>query len=70
MPEEPYLFKRTCTFCGFVWWGNHCPHDNAQNPCPGCDRHPVPEPDTHFPEGFCDCDFDPFEDDDSPSERP
>ena len=40
--EESWHYKRTCAFCGRVWWGLHCPHDGYQNPCAGCGRLPAP----------------------------
>jgi hypothetical protein len=43
--EESWHFKRTCAYCGTVWWGLHCPHDGAQNPCPGCKKRPMTAPD-------------------------
>jgi NAD-dependent SIR2 family protein deacetylase len=45
--EESWHFKRTCEFCGYSWYGLHCPHDGHQNPCPECGKRPtvVPEPD-------------------------
>jgi len=50
--EEPWHYKRTCTYCGYIWGGLHCIHDSYQNPCPKCGRRPEPV------EGECDCEFD------------
>lgn len=36
--EESWHYARTCPGCGTEWGALHCPHDGAQNPCPGCGR--------------------------------
>lgn len=53
--EELWHFRRTCSNCGYVWGGLHCPHEGYQNPCPQCETFPevVREP----PDG-CACEFD------------
>lgn len=42
--EDSWHYKRTCEFCGEVWWGLHCPHDGVQNPCPRCCEAPGGKP--------------------------
>lgn len=37
---ESWHYRRTCVDCGHMWWGLHCPHDGAQNPCPACGKRP------------------------------
>lgn len=34
-------FRRICLFCGYVWFGLHCPHDGYQNMCPKCGKYPA-----------------------------
>lgn len=56
--DFPYLYRRVCKHCGTEWGGCHCPHDGAQNPCPGCGVRPTPEPEpTDTEDGLCDCKF-------------
>lgn len=43
--DDSVHYRRTCKHCGHVWWGLHCPHDGAQNPCPKCGERPDTEPD-------------------------
>lgn len=38
--QPSWHYKRTCAFCGHVWYGLHCPHDGHQNPCPKCNKKP------------------------------
>ena len=47
--EESWHYLRKCLWCGNEWWGLHCPHDGAQNPCPSCHRYPIPIPDLEEP---------------------
>jgi len=35
-------FRRKCLYCGYIWYGLHCPHDGFQNPCPRCKIKPTP----------------------------
>lgn len=39
--EDSYHYKRTCLFCGHIWWGLHCPHDKNQSVCVRCGIAPV-----------------------------
>jgi hypothetical protein len=56
--EKSWHYKRTCKFCGRVWYSTHCPHDGVQGRCPDCNKRPtVVEID-----GFCDCEFDEYDD--------
>lgn len=42
--EDSVHYKRICEFCVGSWYGLHCPHDGAQNPCPYCERRPIAVP--------------------------
>ena len=35
-------YFRTCLACRHTWYGVHCVHDDAQNPCPACGLRPIP----------------------------
>lgn len=49
--EDYFHHQLVCRFCGNTWWGLHCPHDGYQNPCPGCDKPPIPI------KGNCECEL-------------